>query len=246
MPPGTTQLDDKNMAIKAFAQALNALDPDRLTKQEIEEFLTKITEHVKKIDQRSEERLAAMAEALQRGLENTNTMTGQEVSRLIADMKKDMDTQMSEMRFQHEAMMSECQAKIDTVLDGDDGDPGKDADETVIVEKVLARIKLPETQIIDVEKIKQEILAAIPQPRMQSIGASVVHKFIDDETPSGTKNGSNTQFYLSKAPINGSLKLYRGGARQRVTEDYTLVGKLITFTVAPESTEILLADYRYI
>ena len=70
-------------------------------------------------------------------------------------------------------------------------------------------------------------------------------RFVDDETPTGTINAVNTVFTLSRAPETGSLKVYRGGARQRVTEDYTFSGKTITFTVAPVSGEILLVDFRY-
>ena len=68
--------------------------------------------------------------------------------------------------------------------------------------------------------------------------------FIDDETPSGTVDGVNTIFNLAKAPIKNSLKVYRGGARQRITEDYTLSGNVITFLIAPQVGEILLVDYR--
>ena len=71
-------------------------------------------------------------------------------------------------------------------------------------------------------------------------------RFIDDETISGVVNGTNTVFTLSRTPETGSLKVYRGGSRQRVTEDYTFDGnKTITFTIAPQVGEILLADYRF-
>lgn len=70
-------------------------------------------------------------------------------------------------------------------------------------------------------------------------------KLIDDETPTGTINGTNKAFTLASTPNpTASLKVYRGGARQRVTEDYTLSGDTITFTVAPVTGEILLCDYR--
>lgn len=68
--------------------------------------------------------------------------------------------------------------------------------------------------------------------------------FIDDETPTGTVNGVNTNFVLADTPLVGSLKVFRGGARLRVTEDYTLSDKTITFTIAPQVGEILLCDYR--
>jgi len=56
-------------------------------------------------------------------------------------------------------------------------------------------------------------------------GFSKMHmeqKFIDDETPTGTVNGTNKAFTLANLPNPPeSLKVYRGGARQRITEDYT-------------------------
>lgn len=69
-------------------------------------------------------------------------------------------------------------------------------------------------------------------------------KFIDDETPSGVINGINTIFTIKRVPAQGSLKLYRGGTRQRITEDYTLSGKTLTLLIAPQVGEILLVDYR--
>lgn len=74
-------------------------------------------------------------------------------------------------------------------------------------------------------------------------------RFIDDETPTGAVDGANTNFVLRYVPAKGSLKVYRGGARQRITEDYTLSGKTITFLVAPQldgdgNPEIILCDYR--
>lgn len=75
-------------------------------------------------------------------------------------------------------------------------------------------------------------------------GALEIH-IIDDENISGTINGVNQTFTINHAPSPvSSLKVYRGGARQRITEDYTLSGSTITFTIAPQVGEILLADYR--
>lgn len=57
------------------------------------------------------------------------------------------------------------------VRDGEDGDPGvdgQDADEEVIVEKVLARIKIPEpkeAEKIDENKIIESLLKRLPKPQ---------------------------------------------------------------------------------
>jgi len=75
---------------------------------------------------------------------------------------------------------------------------------------------------------------------------SPVYNFVDDEVPAGTINDANTVFTVARLPFRGSLKIYRGGARQRVTEDYTLSAdqKTVTFLIAPQVGEILLVDYR--
>jgi hypothetical protein len=65
------------------------------------------------------------------------------------------------------------------------------------------------------------------------------------ETPSGTVNGSNTDFTLAHTPSSGTLALYLNGARQKLTDDYTLVGAVITFLSAPLTNSLILADYAY-
>ena len=69
--------------------------------------------------------------------------------------------------------------------------------------------------------------------------------FVDNEIPSGTIDGTNTDFTIANIPVSGSLKVYRGGSRQKLTEDYTFSGITITFIIAPQDGEIILVDYRY-
>lgn len=57
--------------------------------------------------------------------------------------------------------------------------------------------------------------------------------------------GSGTTFTLAHTPIAGTLRLYRGGARQESGSDYTLAGNTITLANALSSGEVLLADYDY-
>ena len=133
---------------------------------------------------------------------------------------------------------------------GSDGLPGKDGSpDTPIevrdkLETLLEGEKLSIQAIQDLSKILEELKS---RP-IATTGASLISKrirFVDDETPSGTVNGSNTTFTTLRAPETGSLKVYRGGGRQRVAEDYTLAAKTITFTVAPVVGEVILVDYRY-
>jgi len=75
-------------------------------------------------------------------------------------------------------------------------------------------------------------------------GTMNIH-FLDDITPTGLVNGINKDFVLPHAPSPASsLKVYKSGARQRITEDYTLSNLTITFNTAPQTGEIILCDLR--
>lgn len=110
--------------------------------------------------------------------------------------------------------------------------------------------KLTIQAIQDLPKLLDELRSLIVTRRGTVGGGlnsmALQSKFIDDETISGTINGVNQTFTLANTPIPSSVKVYRGGARQRVTEDYTLSGRTITFTIAPEVGEVLLCDYRIV
>jgi len=69
--------------------------------------------------------------------------------------------------------------------------------------------------------------------------------FIDDDIPTGTVNGVNKVFVLnySPNPIN-SLKVFMNGQKLKKDEDYSLVGRSITFNTAPPAGSIILCDYR--
>lgn len=70
--------------------------------------------------------------------------------------------------------------------------------------------------------------------------------FVDQETPSGTVNGSNTAFSLANTPVAGSIHLYLNGVLQEAGagNDYTISGASITMLTAPLSGEKLRASYR--
>lgn len=70
--------------------------------------------------------------------------------------------------------------------------------------------------------------------------------FVDQETPSGTVNGSNTAFSLANTPVAGSVHLYLNGVLQEsgAGNDFTISGASITMATAPLSGEKLRASYR--
>lgn len=70
---------------------------------------------------------------------------------------------------------------------------------------------------------------------------------VNNETPSGTINGSNVTFTLAHTPAPAaSLQLYLNGAMQTAGGvDYSLSGATITFVSAPLTSSVLRAFYRY-
>lgn len=63
------------------------------------------------------------------------------------------------------------------------------------------------------------------------------------ETPSDS--GDHTNFTLAHSPIAGTFRLYRGGARQKATDDYTQTTTALVLIVPLETGELLQADYEY-
>lgn len=70
--------------------------------------------------------------------------------------------------------------------------------------------------------------------------------FVDQETPSGTVNGSNTSFTLANTPTAGSVHLWLEGwlLIPGAGNDYTISGSNITMLTAPLTGERLRASYR--
>lgn len=78
-------------------------------------------------------------------------------------------------------------------------------------------------------------------------GSPSAPAFVDGEAPTGIVDGSNTAFGLSAVPDPlGSLALYRNGMLQKIGQDYTLSGNVVTFVnlATPQPGDTMLASYR--
>lgn len=128
--------------------------------------------------------------------------------------------------------------------DGKDGSPDKPDEIRDKLESIKDGDKLSIQAIQDLAEKLEELGKKIVGVKGQKYG-SIRTRYIDDLTPTGAINGSNTVFTISKTPETGSLKVYVNGARMRITEDYTFSGKTITFNTAPPTSSIVLVDFRY-
>lgn len=78
------------------------------------------------------------------------------------------------------------------------------------------------------------------------IPGGAVAIFVDEETPTGTINGSNKVFSTAVAPSPGSSTyVFLDGQLMTPTVDYSLSGGTITFVTAPIVGQVILVSYRY-
>jgi hypothetical protein len=116
-------------------------------------------------------------------------------------------------------------------------------------------IAVPDTKPEDMKLVLSNVLAssatgmvapvtiAFPKP------VAVVPTFVDDETPGGVINGTNTSFTLAHAPNPASsLYVFRNGLRLRSAVDYSITGTALVFLSpisTPQPGDVLLVSYRY-
>jgi hypothetical protein len=67
--------------------------------------------------------------------------------------------------------------------------------------------------------------------------------FVFNEVPSGTINSSNVTFTLANTPTTGTVQVYVGGLRQKLTTHYSISGSTITFVTAPATGTDIIVDY---
>ena len=116
------------------------------------------------------------------------------------------------------------------------------------LETLIGEERLNVKAIEGLEDMLKEFKKEIPLGRKGGGGFSAIaylmHR-VDDETPTGTVNGSNKDFDLAHAPSpTSSLKCYVNGQRMRITEDYTFSARTISFLTAPPTGSILICDYH--
>ena len=251
------ELDEKNL--NRLKKMLAIMDEDTLTREEFLKHFEKVIELVAKIQQSQSEAISKLEttyEMITGKMRNDHTANLSEIKKEAISQTefdkiyKEHETMMGRMEETMQGIKSEIDNKMANVQNG------KDADEKAmtekITEKIANKIKIPTIKEIEkelspyLEEFKKELEEKIQQVSLRTKvfgGSAVNYKFADDEIPDGIKNGVNTIFTLVKSPI--ALKVFRGGARQKNTGNYTLSNKTITFTVAPLAGEEILCDYRY-
>lgn len=109
------------------------------------------------------------------------------------------------------------------------------------------------SQVLAIQALDTLVAGTVAQAIQKSGVASFANvtvgfdTFVTGEVPIGAINGSNKTFTLANTPDTGTVCLYHNGQRLRngSAKDFTVSGAVITTTFAPETFDILLADYQY-
>jgi len=253
-----------------LARLFSLMNNDGLTEKKFLTMAKKLAEAVKKSDAKLMEAVRKMIETSK----NSNDKMNSDNEITKTEIREIVKKEIARMTQSFDNKNKEIDDFVSRITNGIDG---LNADEEVIVQKVLENIKIPTIEELkkDLPTMSQEIrdafelLGGEERPDISSIrglrsilrkleerplgkgggGFSYIHMdrhILDDESFVGTQNGINKDFTIEKVPNPlTSLKVYRGGARQRITEDYTVSGKTVSFLVAPVAGEVLFYDLRF-
>jgi len=261
-------LDEKQ--IEGLQRLLSLLDPKTLTKEEFVKNFKIVVDLIKEMKQKNAKLIAEFGEMHKQLKEDLKSNNSNDFSGIKADFTKEL----SNLNDKYNKAVATLNAKLTEIKDGQDGrDADEDGmierlklelpqmedlkkDIPVMgteirnaLELLQGEERLDKSAIKGLEETLKDLEEKISSKSLGGGGGmssiAMNRRFIDDEDLAGTKNGVNTTFTISKIPATGSLKVFRNGQRLRVTEDYTLVGKTIEMIIAPESDELLYADFRF-
>lgn len=260
-------MDSNTKNIEKLKRLLSLMDEDALTREEFTKNFKNVLDLVNKIKEVN----ARQFDLFSKDFSDFKTKLESKSDTRLKGFERNISEISDKVSMTNEEISAKITEFINRL---DNFENVKPTDEERVIETALSRIKFPEYKetILDTpEQIRDKLETLEGEERLRidainglkealdelkkkkyvisggggiSTGALDIH-IVDDETPVGTINGSNKAFTINNTPSPASsLKVYLNGARQRITEDYTLSGTTITFNVAPPTSSILLVDYR--
>ena len=262
MPP-----QDKNLA--KLEQLINLLD-EQVSKEDFTKAFEQVLNLVVQIEKRTVDAITQLEKTY---ATLTDKMQSNHAS-AYSDLKGQVNQvfvgeRMNEMKKEHQSKMAEIDKKIANVKDGNSPTSGEII--SLIRPLIPAPIKGDDGEAFPVEKAKiilnqmfDEMKKDFAQKFQQSAertmsiarnggrlglgGQSViVPRPLSNITPVGSINDINTDFILPKAPTKNGERVYLNGVRMRSgsSNDYTIVGKTLTFNTAPLTGDVILVDIDF-
>lgn len=276
---------------------LSAFVKERITPADFIAAFKKVIEHVQNMQKLTVSHLRVIHDAVNAAATTIAKGNHEQLASLYAELASSIEEHKDSLDKSHAAALQRLETAISGITNG------KDADEDVIVEKVLAKIPPhPELPVGEDYRNALEALQGYDQLDLGAVrglkdliqkiqdrldghavvigntpgsgladssgnigrfqylkfpGATITHQ--DDTatiTISGsssnsvygevpTDSGDHTNFTIAHTPTAGSFRVYRGGARQIITSDYTQSGTALVLSSPLATGELLIVDYNY-
>ena len=210
----------------------------------------------KELAEKNNKTIAELKSIFEELKDNLESTTNSELSRVINELKefsakieKDQKIALDFIKDKVKNLKGKdgyTPVKGKDYFDGKNGKDGSPDTPDQILDKISGLLEIKEIKGL-VEALEE--LKKIREERRIFGGgfnkmAMDIH-ILDPYTPTGTIDGANCDFVLTKAPNpSSSLKVWRGGALMSLTGDYTLSGKTLTFLIAPAVGEIIKCEHR--
>ena len=261
-------INKKNL--QKLEKLLSLMDEQTLTKEDFTKAFEKVVELVLRIQKEQQEALAGLEKSFNALLARANKehndslkdLKGRTNQLFVGERLKEMDNNTKKSFNELKTMiLDEVDFKVTNIkpIKGDMGEQGIKGESAGALnqEEISTALKpIIEPIIEDFKKTMEERISNISRSRWLGSGQSVIVprpmiSISTDTTPaiSGAINGSNKDFVLPKAPVKRSgepfaVKVYLNGTRQREgsSNDYTVVGKTVTFASAPLTDDIIVVD----
>lgn len=141
-----------------------------VTKSELESAIRTLVKFVQDLRQANNQEFALMKSAISMLGEQMKTENSTDLAEIkkgamayCEQEMKNMQTTMDKMLFEHDAMIAEADAKMDAVVDGDDGHTPTKDELLALITPLIPRVENGKDAKVDVDAIVEQVIAKLPK-----------------------------------------------------------------------------------
>lgn len=186
-----------------------------------------------------------------------------EHDRILGELEQTKLESKSDVTEAIETALSDCKKMCDDIMEMKPKD-GEDADEELIVESVLEKIKLPEYEVITPQKVRDDLESLSGEERLDVSAIKGIEEYIKTLKLGFNKVVGGTTRLLTSlidvsvvSPTNGQVLVYNSttgrwensstsGSYSTLTATGTIDDSNTTFTFVSEPKEIVINGLSYI
>lgn len=192
---------------------LTLMDADAMTQEDFMKHFEQVLEIVMAIKEGNDKEIADLRETFKEAKDGLTKSYTDEKGSAVSFLKKEI----SKLQKEQKKTIADIKLRMDLVKDGDHGLDGKDADEEVIVDKVLKKIKLPENEVLTPEEIRNSLQELEGDARLDKTSIKGLENYINGvlgsiQIPKGGGGSGGIETFLggNKVGSGAALELIAG------------------------------------